>query len=277
MEKMNDLKALLKHEIQDLYSAEEQIIEAMPLMIEKAKNSDLKKALKEHLKVTEKQLKRLDKVQKLMGKEKQAEENGEEKKGIIASLFSSMTGGSQKCKGMEGLITEGEKVMKEDMSPEVMDAAIIACSQKIEHYEICGYGTAKAYARELDLGPVAELLEETLNEEYQADDRLTDLAVSGVNKKAEAEAGKKAAGGSSTGERKAGGKQEATSKNATPKAQENKGKSAGSKDNTSAPKKAASLGKTKASGGNEGPNAKAGGTASKSTPKKANAKAGAKK
>ena len=75
--------------------------------------------------------------------------------------------------------------MNEDMNPEVLDAAIIACAQKIEHYEICGYGTAKAYARELNLTAVERLLDKTLNEEYDADDRLTDIAVGGLNQEAE--------------------------------------------------------------------------------------------
>lgn len=171
---MKDLKDLLKHEIQDLYSAEEQIIAAMPKMIGKATHPELKKALEQHLQVTEKQLERLDQVKKAFGEEGK-------KKGGLFGLF----GGEQKCKGMEGLVTEGEKVMGENMTPEVMDAAIIACAQKIEHYEICGYGTARAYARELEMFDVAELLEQTLDEEYEADDLLTDLAVGSVNEEAE--------------------------------------------------------------------------------------------
>jgi ferritin-like metal-binding protein YciE len=182
MEKMNDLRALLKHEVLDLISAEEQIIEAMPAMIEKAKNAELKKALEEHLRITEKQRERLNQVHSRFEEEGDKSDDGGEKKGFLSGLFS---GGGQKCRGMEGLITEGEKVMAEDMSAEVLDAAIIACAQKIEHYEICGYGTARAYARELNLSEVARLLEETLNEEYQADDRLTALALGGVNEQAE--------------------------------------------------------------------------------------------
>lgn len=179
MEKMKDLRDLLKHEVMDLYSAEEQIIAAMPMMIEKATNPQLRQALEEHLRVTEAQRDRLDQVkQHLMGAEEA--KDGGKKKGILG-LF----GGSQKCKGMQGLIEEGQKVMGENMSPEVMDAAIIACAQKIEHYEICGYGTARAFARELNLGEVAELLEETLDEEYEADDLLTDLAVGSINQEAE--------------------------------------------------------------------------------------------
>lgn len=176
---MINLRDLLMHEIQDLYSAEEQIIEALPSMIEKANNNQLKKALQDHLNVTEKQKDRLDKVKQLLGAE---EEEGGEKKGVFSKLFG---GGSHKCKGTEGLIKEGEKIMSENMTTEVRDAAIIASAQKIEHYEICGYGTARAFARELNLGEVAELLEETLNEEYEADDLLTDLAVGRLNEEAE--------------------------------------------------------------------------------------------
>lgn len=182
MEKMNDLKDLLKHEVLDLYSAEQQMIEAMPAMIEKAKDSTLKKALQEHLRITEKQKTRLDKVKQLLG-EGTGEDVGNSQRGFFSSLFKGI--GEQKCKGVEGLIEESEKVMSEDMTPEVLDAAIIASAQKLEHYEICGYGTAKAYARQLNLREVAALLDETLNEEYQADDRLTDLAVGGLNEEAE--------------------------------------------------------------------------------------------
>jgi ferritin-like metal-binding protein YciE len=179
MEKMSDLKDLLKHEVIDLYSAEEQIIAAMPKMIGKTNNPKLRKTLEQHLKVTQKQLTRLDKVKKLLSDGDKSMES-KPKKGILG-LF----GGTQVCKGMQGLIEEGQKVMGENMSPSVMDAAIIACAQKIEHYEICGYGTARAFARELNLNDVAELLEQTLDEEYEADDLLTDLAVGSINEEAE--------------------------------------------------------------------------------------------
>ena len=183
MEKMNDLKDLLKHEILDLYSAEEQIIEALPLMIEKAQNKDLKGALNNHLKITEEQKKRLDKIKQLVTDEKKPEQE-DEKKGFFSRLFSG-TEGKQKCRGMEGLIDEGKKIMAEDISPEALDAAIIGCAQKIEHYEISGYGTAKAYAKELQLEDVEKLLDETLAEEYEADKRLTELAVGRLNTQAE--------------------------------------------------------------------------------------------
>ena len=195
MEKMQDLKDLLKHEIQDLYSAETQLIEALPKMAENATNPELKKALQQHLRVTEIQKNRLDQITNLFGKD--TEESGEENSGLLARLF----GGSksvQKCIGMEAIIKEGEKIMGEEMNSEVMDAAIIGAAQKAEHYEICGYGTCKAYARELELGKIAELLEQTLDEEYEADDRLTDLAVGGLNEEADK------AGGNSRGRRRGG-------------------------------------------------------------------------
>ncbi len=176
MEKMNDLKALLQHEVQDLISVEDQIIKAMPAMIEKAQNEVLKNTLQEHLTITEKQRTRLDEVQALL--------ESVENKSFLSGLLDKI-GGSQKCKGMEGIITEGEKILAADMNAEVKDAAIIACAQKIEHYEICGYGTVRAYAKQLVLDKAVKLFEETLNEEYEADDRLTKLAVEDINERAE--------------------------------------------------------------------------------------------
>jgi len=180
MEKMNDLRDLLKHEIEDLQSVEDQIIEALPKMIEKANNLDLKKALSEHLKVTKQHKTRLEKVMQDLGAGHQGS-NGK-KKGILGGIFGS---GKQECKGMKGIIEEGEKMMSADISPEALDAAIIASAQKVEHYEICGYGTARTFARELGLEQVTKQLEQTLNEEYEADDLLTSLAIMGVNERAE--------------------------------------------------------------------------------------------
>ena len=178
MDKMNQLKDLLKHEINDLYSAEEQIIEALPGMIEKAKDRKLKKALQDHLKVTETQKQRLDNLMPMLDEDSP-------RKGFLSGLF-----GSKKCKGMQGLINEGEKVMGEEMDPDVMDAAIVGCAQKIEHYEICGYGTARAYAEELGLNEIQKALKMTLDEEYEADDLLTALAVGRLNKEATPRSGK---------------------------------------------------------------------------------------
>lgn len=181
MENMQDLNALLRHEIEDLISAEDQLLEGMPMMIEAARNSQLKAALREHLRVTRTQRKRLDKVQKLLGAANKAD-NGESQ-GLFNKLFGSVT--KHECKGMKGIIEEGNKVLSADMSAAVKDAAIIASAQKQEHYEICGYGTARAFARELNMTEIANLLEETLNEEYQADRLLTQMAESDINEKAE--------------------------------------------------------------------------------------------
>lgn len=178
MEKMNDLQDLLKHEIQDLVSAEDQILEAMPAMIEKASDKKLKNSLQQHFKITQQQRKRLDQVQKLMVGNA---ENSEENSGLLKRLFK----GKHHCKGMSGIIEEGKKIMAEDINSDVMDAAIIGASQKIEHYEICGYGTARAYAEELGMREVERLLLQTLNEEKDADVLLTELAVSRLNREAE--------------------------------------------------------------------------------------------
>jgi ferritin-like metal-binding protein YciE len=189
MEKMNDLRDLLRHEIQDLVSAEDQIIKAMPAMIQKAKNPELKKALKEHQRVTEQQRARLDQVMQHLEGGMQQEESKDSK-----GLFSRLMARRHVCKGMEGILSEGEKIMAEDMNPEVMDAAIISSAQKVEHYEICGYGTAKAFARELNLTEVERLLDQTLNEEYMADDLLTQLAVGRLNREAEGSGGARSRG-----------------------------------------------------------------------------------
>jgi ferritin-like metal-binding protein YciE len=173
MPEMKNLKDLLKHELEDLYSAEEQIIEALPSMAGRANERLLKNSLNEHLKVTKKQLSRLDRIKKMLGREER------EEPGLFEKLFT----GEEKhhCVAMEGLIDEGKKVMQEEMEPEVMDAAIIAAAQKIEHYEICGYGTAKAFAMHLGFQEVASLIDETLQEEYDADDLMTQLAIGKVN------------------------------------------------------------------------------------------------
>lgn len=173
MDKLLDLRDLLQHEIDDLYSAEEQIIEALPKMVEKATNPALREALNQHLEVTKVQKDRLDKVKKIL-------ESDNREPGFFEKIF-----GGSKCKGTEGLIKEGEKMMGEKMEDTVRDAAIIASAQKIEHYEISGYGTARAYAMQLGLTEVEELLTDTLNEEYEADDSLTALAFFDVNLQAE--------------------------------------------------------------------------------------------
>ena len=130
-----------------IYSAENQIIEALPKMAEAASSEELKAGFKEHLKQTKGQVERLEQ--------------------IFEQLGTSAEG--EKCKGMEGLL-------KEDADPEVLDAGLIAAAQKVEHYEIASYATVKTYARLLGMNDAVQLLEQTLNEEKDTDAKLTDLA-----------------------------------------------------------------------------------------------------
>jgi len=153
------LQTLYEHELKDLYSAEKQILEALPKLIDAATNPDLKASLTEHRAITEKQVERLDQIYQELGKSPE----------------------SEKCKGMEGLLKEGDKAIEEFKDSDVLDAAIIAAAQRVEHYEIAGYGCARTYANMLGLGEQAELLQTTLNEEGEADHRLTDLAEECVN------------------------------------------------------------------------------------------------
>ena len=175
MDNMNHLRDLLRYDVRNLISAEEQIIDAMPAMIGKATNPALKQALEQHLRITEMQRSRLTQVQQSLGVDSDNDDDG---------IFSGLFGSGSKNQGMDGLIDEGQKVMGVDMDPVVMDAAIIGCAQKIEHYEIACYGTARTYAEQLGLTEVAQLLEQTLEEERMADEMLTKLAVSDVNLRA---------------------------------------------------------------------------------------------
>lgn len=156
---LDSLRKLYVHELKDLYSAEKQIIDALPRMISGAGNPDLKKALKEHLDVTQKQVKRLDKV--------------------FADLEFSPRG--SKCGGMEGLLKEGASLLKEKTDPDVLDAAIIAAAQRVEHYEIAAYGVARTYAEKLGDYAAADLLQKSLEEEAQADRHLSRLAERTIN------------------------------------------------------------------------------------------------
>ncbi|MBC8034140.1 MAG: ferritin-like domain-containing protein [Chitinophagaceae bacterium] len=178
MEQMNDLKELLRHDVQHLYSAEEQIITALPLMIARAHSPELKQALEQHLKITEKQRERLDDVRRHLGV---SEDSVKKYTGFLANLLN----GGVKSRSMQGIIEEGQKVMAENLSPEVMDAAIIAGNQKIEHNEIACYGTVRTWAEQLGLTEVAQLLQQTLDEEYEADKILSGLAVANINPRAE--------------------------------------------------------------------------------------------
>lgn len=252
MEKMNDLKDLLKHEIEDLYSVEEQILEALPKMIEKASNADLKRALKDHLKITEQHKSRLDKIQKSLME-------GEEgkKKGFLSGLF----GGKHTCKGMQGIIEERNKIMNADISPEALDAAIIASAQKVEHYEICGYGTAKSFAWELGMEQLVKQLEQTLNEEYEADVLLTQLAEARVNLEAEKGEGSSA---SSRG-RSAGRSKEKTGKAMEMEAVKTGRSESSVRENGSSSKSSSQRGNVKPADASRNENAERNRTSSKKT------------
>lgn len=153
------LQTLYEHELGDLYSAEKQILEALPKLIKAASHPALKTALTDHRAVTDEQVTRLDQIFEMLGKKPEIE----------------------KCKGMEGLLKEGDKAIEEHKDSDVLDAAIIACTQRVEHYEIAGYGCARTYAAMLGLSEQSEILQTTLNEEGEADHHLTDIAEECIN------------------------------------------------------------------------------------------------
>lgn len=159
---MKNLEELFEHQLQDLYSAEDQLTDALPKMVKNAKDAKLKKAFEDHLEETKNHKKRLEEI----CKELDINPKGE------------------KCKAMEGLIKEAEGFLKEDLTDDVKNAGMIAEAQRVEHYEISGYGTAVRYAKELGHKDIAEKLKKTLDEEYNADKTLNDLAENRLNKKA---------------------------------------------------------------------------------------------
>ena len=150
----NSLKELYVDELRDLYDAEQQITKALPKMVDAASSDELQSALNEHLEITKQQAQRLEQI---------FENLGEKAKG-------------KKCKGMEGLIKEGSEVIEENEDDQVRDAAIISAAQKVEHYEMAGYGTVRTYASLLGEDDAADLLQQTLDEEKEADEKLTQLA-----------------------------------------------------------------------------------------------------
>lgn len=159
---ITSLRGLLVHELKDIYSAEKQLTEAIPKMAEAASSSNLKLALDSHLDVTRRQLER------------------------VGQLLNSMNEnpGNVVCVAMQGLIKEGEKVLKEDADSAVKDAAIIGAAQRVEHYEMAAYGTARAFAEALGEDETASVLQEILDEESEANETLSDIAVDEVNPQA---------------------------------------------------------------------------------------------
>lgn len=191
--KIETLDQLLEEELKDIYSAEKQLLKAMPKMAKKASSAELKSALQEHLEVTKRQVERLEQVFESLGKSAKA----------------------KTCKAMQGLVEEATEIMEEDAEDAVMDAGLIAAAQKVEHYEMASYGTVRTWARLCGQQEAAQLLQETLDEEGEADKRLTQLAESFVNPEAESGDGMSSSssgGRRSNGSRKSSGGKKSSSK-----------------------------------------------------------------
>lgn len=159
---LETLHDLFVHELRDLYDAENQLLKALPMMAEAAQNPELKQAFENHTRETKQQVKRLEQVFKGLG-EKPA---------------------GKSCKAMQGLVAEGKELLEEDADPDVMDAALIVAAQKIEHYEIAGYGSVCTFGRVLGYNDATEILKETMAEEERTDQLLSSMAEE-VNPKAE--------------------------------------------------------------------------------------------
>lgn len=161
--KLNNLEDLLIHELKDIYSAEKQITKALPKMIKATSSDQLKQAFQDHLTMTQQQIERLE--------------------GVFETIGKKATG--EKCLAMEGIIKEAESMMSERADASVMDAALIASAQRVEHYEIAAYGTVCAYAKQLGMKDVLKQLAITLEEEKKTDELLTKIAEQAINTKAE--------------------------------------------------------------------------------------------
>ena len=152
--KLENLEQLFVKELRDLYDAETQITDALPKMIDHAHNPQLKQALQEHLSVTKHQISRLDRIFQMLGEKPTGET----------------------CKGMKGVIKEGDEIISAGGDPSTVDAGIISAAQRVEHYEMAGYGTVRTYAKLLGQQEMAKLLQQTLDEEAEADSKLTEIA-----------------------------------------------------------------------------------------------------
>lgn len=153
------LQDIYVEQLQDLYSAEQQILKALPRLADAATHDELRAAFKEHEVMTRTHVERLDRIFTQLGEKP----------------------GGHKCKGMEGLLAEGNELLDEHEESEALDAAMIAAAQRVEHYEIAGYGSVRTFATVLGLGDQADLLQQTLDEEGQTDKHLTSLAETVVN------------------------------------------------------------------------------------------------
>jgi ferritin-like metal-binding protein YciE len=164
---LDSLDKLFLEELKDVYNAEKQILRALPRMAKTADSPELQQAFTKHLKETEGHVQRLEQI---------FQELGQAARG-------------KKCKGMEGLLEEGKEVLEEDGEPAVIDAALIASAQRVEHYEIAAYGCLRTYAQLLGYSQAEQLLQQTLKEEEATDQKLTELGESGINEAAAAAGG----------------------------------------------------------------------------------------
>ena len=161
--KLENLQQLFVKELRDLYDAETQITDALPKLIDAAHHSELKNALQQHLSVTQQQIARLERIFEMLNEKSSGES----------------------CKGMKGLLKEGDSIVSTGGDPSTIDAGIISAAQRVEHYEMAGYGTVRTYAELLGQDEMARLLQQTLDEEAEADNTLTQIA-STVNVEAQA-------------------------------------------------------------------------------------------
>ena len=161
---LDSLEKLFIEELKDVYNAEKQILRALPRMAKAAESPELQQAFTKHLKETEGQVNRLERIFKELGQAARG----------------------KKCKGMEGLLEEGKEVLEEDGEPAVIDAALISAAQRVEHYEIAAYGCLRTYAQLLGYPAAEQLLQQTLAEEEAADKKLSQLGESGINEAAAA-------------------------------------------------------------------------------------------
>jgi ferritin-like metal-binding protein YciE len=159
---LETMQDLMLDQLKDIYNAEQQIMKALPKMAKKASNEELVGAFRDHLAETEQQIRRLDQVFKKLDE----------------------SPGNKKCKGMAGLIEEAEEVLEEDGDPAVIDAALIANAQRVEHYEISAYGSVKALGALLGHADIVKLLDESQEEETAADKKLSLIATTDVNARA---------------------------------------------------------------------------------------------
>jgi len=152
--KLESLHELYTKELHDMYDAENQIVKALPKLVESSKSTQLRNALSQHLEQTRGHVQRLERILRM---------HNEDVKG-------------EKCKGLEGIIDEGKDIIKHDENPDARDAGIVAGAQKVEHYEMASYGSLRTWAQQMGHTEAAQLLQQTLDEEKEADKKLTEIA-----------------------------------------------------------------------------------------------------